>query len=200
MISQQSLQIHKPFYSDVSIASYWQFYKRINWVWWLIRIPMLLLALPSAYGVGAFAGEYLPSPWHQLAGMAFESAYIGAIAIADQQVADDPQMRYLWWLVNLFAVIFSVLSNLLFFAGGSYSQITPEIVTHAVPNAVLGFLYSLLVHEYTTQLANKHRKEFMERPYSCKHCGARYARIKQLNGHMAQCTMSSGKSKAQPNQ
>lgn len=197
MMLQTQLQLHKPFFNDISIDSYWQLYKRVNWVWWIIRIPMLLLAAPSAYGVAGFAAEYLPSPWNELAGAAFESAYIGAIALADQQATTS---KYLWWIVNFAAVVFSVLSNLLFFAHGYYANITPEIVTHALPNALLGFLYSLLVHEYSTNLAMKHRtledanrKELIEKPFKCEFCEARYATAKQRNGHLARCQQKSSK-------
>src|SRR5690242_9373830 len=105
----------------------------INWSYWLRRAPMLLLAVPSAYGVGAFASDKLWLPVAAIAGGAFECAYIGAIALADQQFDDDQWTTVLWWAVNLFAVLASVLSNLLFFAGGSYAAITPEIATHAIP-------------------------------------------------------------------
>ena len=145
----------------------------INWPWWLRRIPMLLLAIPSAYGVGAFAANQLPVIFAALAGGAFECAYIGAIALADQQFEDDTWTTALWWLVNLFAVVASVLSNLLFFAGGSYAAITPEIATHAVPLPVLGFFYGLLLHRTTTATARHQRKidEAEAAKVKCRYCG-----------------------------
>ncbi len=198
------VQIHKPFFSDIPIQNNLDYFKRINTVWWLIRVPMVLLATPAAYGVAQFASTYLPGVWHVLAGMAFESAYIGAIALADQQIADDTTVvfgytinttKVLWWLTNAGAVIFSVLSNLLFFSGGSYSTITAEIATHAVPMPVLGFIYSLLVHNYTYRLgmnyrsvADKERKELEAKPYRCDYCIERYASVKQRSGHMSRCS------------
>src|SRR5215211_2666250 len=114
---------YRPFITAPDM-SWWQ---RINKVWWLQRIPMALLALPSAYGVGAFASEHLPFPFNVAAGCAFESAYIGAIALADQQSdVKDHGSTILWLLVNLFAVVCSALSSVLFFAGGHYADITPE--------------------------------------------------------------------------
>jgi hypothetical protein len=101
---------------------------------------MLLLAAPSAYGGGAFANEHLPIYVALFAGAAFETGYIGAIALADRQHDDSDRMTtVLWWCVNLFAAIASVLSNLLFFGGGHYAPITPEVATHAIPLPVLGF-------------------------------------------------------------
>lgn len=205
LIINTKLQIHKPFFSNIPITRKLDYFKRINVVWWFIRVPMVLLATPAAYGVSQFAGKYLPNIWHVIAGMAFESAYIGAIALADQQVADDTTTLFsitfnttkiLWWLTNAGAVIFSVLSNLLFFSNGSYATITPEIATHAVPMPVLGFIYSLLVHNYTYRLgrtylheAAKERKELEEKPYRCEFCAERYSSIKQRSGHMARCKL-----------
>lgn len=148
-------------------------FRRVNWSWWLRRVPMLLLAVPSAYGVGAFADSKLPGLVAALAGGAFECAYIGAIALADQQFEDDAATTVLWWLVNAFAVLASVASNLLFFSGGSYATITPEIATHAVPLPVLGFFYGLLLHRTTTAHARIERQEAarMAAIVHCQYCG-----------------------------
>lgn len=149
----------------------------INWRWWLIRLPMFLLAIPAAYGVGSFAGERLPWYVAFFAGLAFEGAYIGAIAAADQaQDKDDYYTTVLWWLVNLFAVLASVACNLLFFSG-SYATITAESATHAVPLPVLGFFYGLLVHRVASQSARRaasdqeaSARERRETRYGCSHC------------------------------
>jgi len=209
MINQQRLQIHKPFFSNIPIQSKLDYFKRINTVWWLIRIPMVLLATPAAYGVSQFAAKYLPGAWHVIAGMAFESAYIGAIALADQQVADEKTSLFgfeinttklLWGLVNLFAVLFSVLSNLLFFSGGTYNAITPEIATHAVPMPVLGFIYSLLVHDYTYRLSVTYRNEDAEnrkvleaKPYKWDYCDERHTSVRQRSRHMSRCSKKPAK-------
>ncbi len=162
-----SSQLFKPF-TGVARAQ-----RRVNWAWWLRRAPMLLLAVPSAYGVGAFAANQLPIAFAALAGGAFECAYIGAIAVADQYFEDDTVTTVLWWLVNLFAVLASVLSNLLFFAGGTYAAITPEIATHAIPLPVLGFFYGLLLHRTTMTGARAARKQEAEdaAKVSCRYCG-----------------------------
>lgn len=158
----------KPF---ITVSGAW--WRRVNWAWWLRRVPMLLLAVPSAYGVGAFAAVKLPREFAVIAGGAFECAYIGAIALADQQFEDDKTTTGLWWLVNGFAVIASVLSNLLFFAGGDYANITPEVATHAIPLPVLGFFYGLLLHRTTTagaRIARKHA-EAEAAKVCCRYCG-----------------------------
>lgn len=184
-------QIHKPFFTGITIREPLDNLKRVNWLWFLIRLPMLLLAAPAAYGVSQFAREYLPGIWSVLAGASFESAYIGAIALADQQLEDAKigfvnVTKLLWTVTNLVAVVSSILANLLFFAYGKYSNITPEIATHALPLPILGFVYGLLVHNYTHRLGAAHRKEINEKPYACL-CSRRFATVKQLNGHKAQC-------------
>lgn len=163
----------------------------INWRWWLIRLPMFLLAIPAAYGVGSFAGERLPWYVAFFAGLAFEGAYIGAIAAADQaQDADDWLTTTLWWLVNLFAVLASVACNLLFFSG-DYAHITAESATHAVPLPVLGFFYGLLVHRVATAQARQQadrqselERERRETRYTCTACPHwRGASIQAHHGH-----------------
>jgi hypothetical protein len=198
------MNMHKPFLPMPKITHRYELvYKwlgAINWLWWIIRIPMALIAATAAYGVTQFAGEYLVSPWNVLAGWSFESAYLGAIALADQQLDDETKIlrigtveiltynptAVLWYLVNFVAVIASILSNLLFFNGGTYVATTAETLTHAVPLPLLGFFYGLLVHRYTHSLALVHRKEFQEFPFRCE-CGAKYKSQKMLNGHKAHC-------------
>ena len=75
-----ALHINRPFTADTGA-----WHRRINWSWWLRRVPMFLLAFPSAFGVGASAlASGLPLLVAVVAGGAFEATYIGAIAIADQ--------------------------------------------------------------------------------------------------------------------
>jgi hypothetical protein len=155
----------------IAAANAWS---RINWRYWLVRFPMFLLAIPAAYGVGSFAAIRLPVYVAIFAGFAFECSYIGAIAAADQaRDPDDTATTALWWLVNLFAVLASVASNLLFFSG-TYSQITLESATHAVPLPILGFFYGLLVHRVASKdaaLADSESARLAAIVY-CRYCGA----------------------------
>jgi hypothetical protein len=169
--------------------SFWQ---RLNKIWWLQRIPMMLLAIPSAYGVGAFAATSLPIVFAIVAGCAFEAAYIGAIALADQQ--HDMQDRWttaLWILVNLFAVLASALCNLLFFADGSYAAITAEVATHGIPMPVLAFFYGLLLHRMSVKQAQEQAEAGTQ--IECPNCH-RMLTVKPggnpmatLNGHKTHC-------------
>lgn len=200
------LTLHKPFTDYRLMVLSWRDLPKIalkvNWLWWLIRIPMALIAASAAYGVSQFAKEYLPYPWHILAGWAFESTIIGAIALADQQVEEERATfrigfvsfgynptSLLWYIVNISAVVASVLSNLLFFTGGLYAHTTWETLTHAVPLPVLGFFYGLLVHRASYQQNARNRKYSLEFPYKCR-CGERFRSQKALNGHKAQCQLN----------
>lgn len=177
------LQKHKPLF-DIEIPRWFYFYRRINWSWWLIRVPMALIATPAAYGVGSFAGERLPPPWNILAGCAFEGAYLGAIAIADQQEDETNATSILWWCVNGFAVVASVLCNLLFFSGGTYARITLEVMTHAMPLPILGFFYGLLIHRITTENVKRLRVYYATYPYTCPQCPQRFKSRHARNAHM----------------
>lgn len=163
---------------------------RANMTWLLVRLPAMALTLPAAYGVGSFAADKLPLLVAGLAGLAFESAMIGAIAIADQQYTlrkKDRALRWyaqinssavLWWLLMFVAVLASVLSNTLFFAGGKYSNITPEILTHAVPLPVVNFMYNLVLHNAVTQ---------KRQTFTCINCSKVFDSQDGLNGHKGHC-------------
>lgn len=177
-------QVHKPFLTLPDLSGL----RRVNWGWWLKRSPMLLLAAPSAYGVGAFADEHLPIYVAAVAGFAFESAYIGAVAMADQQHdSDDRWTTFLWWGVNLFAVLASVLSNLLFFAGGKYSFITFEVATHAIPLPVLAFSYGLLLHRTSAKAARSAEEDELRERHNCEYCGRGFLNDAALRGHYGRC-------------
>lgn len=179
---------HRPLADRVSGLPW---YRRIVWQWWLVRLPMFLLAAPAAYGVGAFAYEKLPLLFAALAGMAFESAYIGAIATADQLSTDNKRTRYLWWAVNVAAVLASIACNLLFFSGGTYAAITAEVATHAAPMPILGFFYGLLVHAVASTSAQqaeadraKAAQARIDTRYSCSKCSHWHgASIQAFHGH-----------------
>lgn len=179
-----ALHQHKPIIEDGD-------QRKINWPWWLKRVPMALLAIPAAYGVsrfGVMAG--LPEWVANTAGGAFEATYLGAIAMADQQHNDDDQMTtILWWLVNLAAVLASVLSNLLFFAGGEYAHITAEVATHAVPLPVLGFFYGLLLHRTSATAAASAKEKADEEAArrQCQYCGEWKKNQEAVYSHFRTC-------------
>lgn len=153
--------------------------KRLNWLWFLQRLPMVALAVPAAWGVGSFAAERLPWFVAIFAGIGFESCYIGAIALADQQHdRDDMWSTVLWWGLNLMAVASSVITNTLFFSGGRYANITPEAVTHAAPFALLAFMYGLALHRSAMKAATR---------VWCDTCKTWFKNKDSFNGHKRSC-------------
>lgn len=153
--------------------------KRLNWRWFVQRLPMLLLAVPAAYGVGAFADEKLPLLIAVFAGAGYESCYLGAVALADQQYdSKDRWSTGLWWALNLMAVASSIVTNTLFFAGGRYVDITPEAVTHGAPMAMLAFMYGLVLHRSAVKAAAR---------VQCQRCLGWFDSRSAYNGHLRSC-------------
>lgn len=163
---------------------------KTNITWLLVRLPSIALTVPAAYGVASFAADKLPPFFANFAGYAFEGAMIGAIAIADQQYTIRKKDRtlswyqqinssaVLWWMLMLVAVLSSVLSNTLFFAGGKYANITPEILTHAVPLPVVNFMYNLVLHNAVAQ---------KRQTFKCLNCDRLFESQDSLNGHKGHC-------------
>lgn len=178
---------YRPFKTGAPSTGAWAALKSINWLWWLQRLPMFLLAVPAAWGVGAFADERYPLAIATIAGAGFEAAYMGAIAFADQQLDQDRWSKVLWWLLNLAAVACSALINVLFAAGGTFAAITWEDVVHGAPLAILNFLYALLLHRNATQAHAVERKQLAEEKYKCARCNRGFASVNRLNGHKRHC-------------
>lgn len=162
-------------------------FRRVNWLWWLQRLPMFLLAVPAAWGVGAFADARYPLLIAVVAGAGFEASYMGAVAFADQQLEQDVWSKRLWWALNVAAVACSALINVLFSAGGLFSAITPEDIVHGAPLAVLNFLYALLLHRNATRGLAQERAQAAESRYPCLKCGRGFATVNRLNGHKRHC-------------
>lgn len=176
--------IQRPWFNTPDLS----WFKRINWQWWLMRVPMALLAVPAAYGVGAFASEHLPSEFAVIAGAAFECCYLGAIALADQQhEADDHFSTGLWWAVNIGAVVASILCNLLFVSDFKFANVVAESYVHAVPMPVLGFLYGLLMHRLSSKAAAQAIAEEQATAYKCKFCGNGFPSPASMYGHYRRC-------------
>lgn len=176
-----------PIRKDVALTSVWAIGRAINWLWWLQRVPMFLLAVPAAYGVGAFAYDKYPFAVAIIAGAGFEAAYMGAIAFADQQLEQDNTSKYLWWALNVAAVACSALINVLYSAGGTFGAIGPEDVVHGAPLAILNFLYAMLLHRNATQSMKVERLTAEENKFPCVKCGRGFATANRLNGHKRHC-------------
>ncbi len=148
---QPTSSLLRPFF-NIEIPHWWYFYRKINWLWWLQRIPMFALAIPAAYGVGAFSSidGKLPEIVAGIAGIAFESTYIGAIALGDQMTKNDKSGRRIWFSLNIAAVLASALFSTLYFSGGKYNQISAESITHGALLPVINFFYGYLLHHISS--------------------------------------------------
>jgi hypothetical protein len=180
-------QLPRPIFPKVGALADADWYQRINWSWWLIRVPMALLAVPSAYGVYGFSLEKLPEFFAGVLGVAFEATYLGAVATADQQHEGDLMSALLWWLVNLGAVAASIICNLLFAAGGSFAGIRPETWAHAVPMPVLGFLYGLMIHRLAAVKAGVVQRHTAATAFPCPYCDRAFPTANARNGHKGRC-------------
>lgn len=184
-----TLQKHyRPFHQGVQIDGIRSLVRVINWIWWIQRAPMFLLAVPASYGVGAFTDERYPFLVAVVAGAGFEAAYLGAIAFADQQLRQDWQSKALWWTLNIAAVTCSALINVLYAAGGLFGSITPEDYVHGAPLAVINFLYALLLHRNATRAVAEDMRRADEERERCEWCGRGFGNRNRLNGHKRHCT------------
>lgn len=179
-----------------------QFWKRINYIYWLQRAPMFLLSLPAAYGVGAFASVHLPFPFNVFAGAGFESVYLGAVALADQMYEDNDYTTFLWWILNVIAVGMSALVNVLFFSGNTFAGITLESYVHGVPLPLLSFGYSLLLHQVTNSklIADKKKQKeeddlHRQTAFKCKFCGEGKPNMNSVYGHYKNCELRTNHNK-----
>lgn len=176
-----------PIRKDIAITGVLTLGKAINWLWWLQRVPMFLLAVPAAWGVGAFAAAKYPVVIAIVAGAGFEAAYMGAIAFADQQLDQDDVSKWLWWGLNVAAVACSALINVLYSAGGTFSAIELEDVVHGAPLAILNFLYAMLLHRNTTRAVAANLQAVADEKEKCEWCGRGFGNRNRLNGHKRHC-------------
>jgi len=185
---QASIQL-RPFY-DTDIPSWIYFYRKINIRWWLQRLPMFLLAIPAAYSVGAFSNidGKLPVYIAAMAGLAFESTYIGTIALGDQMNKGDKAGRVIWFVLNVAAVLASALFSTLYYAGGKYIEITPEALTHGALLPIVNFWYGFLLHWISSQANTQQQLENDSTKYHCEYCNIGKSSQQSVWSHYRSCS------------
>jgi hypothetical protein len=183
-------QKFQPFNVDTSLP----WYSRFNWRWFLQRIPIVALAIDSSYNIAKYIGlDQTPLLIQFICGLTFDLIFIGMVALADQFRSAERSNNLLFWSINGGAMLLAAIFGTLAYSGGSYSLVTPESFTRGVGFPVLGLLYNLFYHNATGIALEKERKEIEANPYQCNGCKRRFAKVKQLNGHMAQCQVVSSK-------
>jgi hypothetical protein len=170
MITAQSLTF-RPFRP----GTVWYDLRRINWAWLLKRAPMVALAVLSSWGVRGFIlqSEKANDVVAWIGAGAFDLVFLGAIALADQSLSRKRSTHYLYWALNIGAAAVSALLNTLYYSGGHYSGITLESITHGVPFALFGLLYSLYYHGVMSEAIEVEAEE-QERAAAvveCRYCG-----------------------------
>jgi hypothetical protein len=205
-----SLTFHRPFIA----GSAW--YSRINYRWFVVRLPQIVLGVETSFGVGGFIhqsgrtplitiGPLAFDPVATIGSIAFDIIFIAMIALGDQQLTDD-KVSDRWYLaLNIGAAIIAGLFGTLFYAGGTYAAITLEAATHGAIFPVFGLLYSLYYHRQmkpiilreaaqALEAAERNQRAEREReaaeranPFQCEFCNERYPSKKARAGHMAQC-------------
>lgn len=177
-----------PFRPFLAAAPDLWWFERINWRWVLQRAPMLVLALMSSWGVGGFVYQSgrAPIPVAVLGGVAFDLAFLGVIALADQQLDKDLASHVLYWVLNVGAAFVAGLCNTLYYAGGTYADITAEAVTHGAPFALFGLLFSLYYHHMTSKAIHAE----LRTAHKCLSCSRGFPSENALNGHKRHCRPS----------
>ena len=178
-------------------AEWWEVWKYINWKWLLQRIPMLLFAIVSSYGVGHFLElSGLPSPFYQLGGISFDIGFLGVIALADMQLKKTIWNKIAYYLLNGSMSGLAALFNVLSHADGKYTYITPEAITAGVPFAIIGLCFALYYEtvmssyiEKEEQLKEEEKKEAEKTAYKCKYCGEGKVSQAAVYGHYKTCML-----------
>ena len=172
-------------------------WERINFRWWLQRIPMFLFAFVSSYGVGHFLYlSGLPAPFYQLGGISFDIGFLGVIALADMQLKKTAWNRIAYYLLNAGMSGLAALFNILSHAGGMYDNITWEAITAGAPFAIIGLLFALFYESVMSGYIDKEERLLQEEKEredatkeKCKYCGTGKATMNAVYGHYKTCTM-----------
>lgn len=170
-------------------------WEKINYKWWLQRIPMFLFAFVSSYGVGHFLHlSGLPAPFYQLGGISFDIGFLGVIALADMQLKKTTWSKISYYLLNAGMSGLAALFNVLAHAGGKYTAITPEAITAGAPFAVIGLLFALYYEsvmsgyiEKEEKIKEAQEKKDAETAYKCNYCGQGKASMNAVYGHYKTC-------------
>jgi len=174
-----------------------RFYEKINWKWFLQRIPMFLFASVSSYGVGHFLYlSDLPAPFYQLGGLSFDIGFLGVIALADQKITKSFASTIIYYTLNFTMSILAALFNVLSHANGKYSNITLENITAGAPFALVGLIFALYYHSVMSQYIEQelieqeqHQRQEALTKEKCKYCGEGKPTIQAVWSHYRSCPM-----------
>lgn len=172
-------------------------WKRINWTWVLQRLPMLLFALVSSYGVGHLLSlSGVKAPFDTIGSISFDIGFLGAIALADMQLTKSTWNQIAYFALNIGMSGLAALFNVLSHADGKYANITAESVTVGAPFAVVGLLYALYYHSVMNGLIDKETEqkeqaatEAKKTSVPCDYCGDGKSSKAAVYGHYKSCAI-----------
>lgn len=191
----------RPIRSDIHIEKWTDYFRLINWSWLLQRIPMLLFAIVSSYGVGHYLSiSGVPKLFAILGGISFDVGFLGVIALADQQLKKNWKSQAAFYLLNSVMAGLAALFNTLSHANGRYADITAESITAGAPFAIIGLAFALFYNFVMQQKIDEEIKTLetidtetkqqlqyeKENPYACA-CGMRFNSAQKRVSHRRSC-------------
>lgn len=175
----------RPLLTGKDDAYIWQ---RINWRWLLQRIPMLLFAIVSSYGVGHLLHlTNVPWPFDWLGGITFDIGFLGMIALADQQLKKTTWSQIAYYTLNFAMSGLAALFNVLSHSGGKYANITPEDITVGAPFAIVGLCFAFYYHSIMRIHIDQEIQDQEQNKYHCEYCNIGRASKQAVFSHYRYC-------------
>jgi len=176
-------------------TTFWLF--RINYRWLLQRLPIVLFAIVSSYGVGHLLSiSGIPSPFEYIGSISFDIAFLGIIVMSEMQLSNTLKSTVIYYAMNILMSGLGALFNVLSLSDGRYANITAEHITVGIPFAICGLAYALYYHNIMSQYIQKEldntaqnilSKEKTKEP--CKFCGDGFPSKNAVYGHYNSCDM-----------
>jgi hypothetical protein len=172
-------------------------WQKINWSWVLQRIPMLLFALVSSYGVGHLLHiSDIPFPFDYLGAISFDIGFLGAISLADMQLKKTRSSSIAYIALNVAMSALAALFNVLSHAGGKYANIDAEAITVGAPFAIIGLCFAFYYHSIMSAYINQEIEQKEENDKAlqltkekCRYCGEGKPSLNAIYGHYRSCEM-----------
>lgn len=176
----------RPLLTGKENAYIWQ---RINWRWLLQRVPMLLFAIVSSYGVGHLLHlRDVPWPIDYLGGITFDVGFLGVIALADQQLKKTVWSQIAYYVLNCALSGLAALFNVLSQSGGTYANIRAEDITVGAPFAIVGLCFAFYYHSIMQTYIEQELKIAENTKYHCEYCNIGKANKQAVWAHYKYCT------------
>lgn len=163
-------------------------WNRINWRWLLQRVPMLLFAIVSSYGVGHLLHlRGVPWPIDYLGGITFDIGFLGVIALADQQLKKTRWSQIAYYLLNFALSGLAALFNVLSQSGGTYANISAEHITIGAPFAIVGLCFAFYYHSVMQTYIEKELETAERNKYHCEYCNVGKSNKQAVWSHYKHC-------------